>query len=275
MAYLRVIGKSAVDFYRDGGMMLAGSLSYFIVTALVPFCMFLTTLLGYLLGHYPEFHSFVLGKLTNLFPSVTAGITNEIVKLISYKGLGKVGIILYGIISYQVFASMENSLNVVFKVNKKRSIACSMLISLTAVTGIIILLIVSFGAASVIPLLNVLKPYFPDVRIGKATAFLIRFVLPFVLVLLTVTLMYKIFPRVKVRWANALKGAFFTALFLEVAKHFFTWYVVSIAHLGKIYGPLAAFIFFLLWMFYSSCIFLMGAEMVHNLGRKGSPKRSL
>lgn len=269
MTYLRVIGKSAVDFYRDGGMMLAGSLSYFLVTALVPFCMFLTTLLGYLLGHYPEFQAFVLGRLTNLFPSVTAGITNEIVKLISYKGLGKIGLVIYGFISYQVFASTENSLNVVFKVNQKRSFACSVLISLTAVTGIILLLIVSFGAASVIPLLNALKPYFPDIRIGRVTAFLIRFVLPFVLVLLTVTLMYKLFPRVKVRLQDALKGAFFTAFFLEISKHVFTWYVVSIAHLGKIYGPLAAFIFFLLWMFYSSCIFLMGAEMVRNLGRKG------
>ncbi|HSB29982.1 MAG TPA: YihY/virulence factor BrkB family protein [Candidatus Sulfobium mesophilum] len=272
MAYLRLIGKSAVDFYRDGGMMLAGSLSYFIVTALVPFCMFLTTLLGFFLGYYPEFHAFVQGRLTNLFPSVTAGITHEIINLISYKGLGKIGIILYGFMSYQVFASMENSLNVVFKVNRRRNIIYSILISLLAVTGIIVLLIVSFGAASVIPFLNALKPYFPDVRVGKLTALLIRFVLPFVLVLFTVTLMYKLLPRVKVKMLNAIQGALFTTIFLEMAKHIFTWYVVSIAHLGKIYGSLTAFIFFLLWMFYSSCIFLMGAEMVHNLGRKGRPR---
>ncbi len=268
MTYLRVIGKSVVDFYRDGGMMLAGSLSYFVVTALVPFCMFLTTLVGFFLGYYPEFHAFVLGRLTNLFPSVTAGITHEIVKLISYKGLGKIGIMLYGFMSYQVFASVENSLNVVFKVNRKRSIAFSVLISLTAVTGIIMLLIVSFGAASVIPLLNALRPYFPDVRVGKVTAFLIQFVLPFVLVLFAFTLMYKLLPKAKVKLPDAAKGALFTTIFLELAKHLFTWYVVSIAHLGKIYGSLTAFIFFLLWMFYSSCIFLMGAEMVHNLGRR-------
>src|SRR5512135_3424365 len=144
--------------------MLAASLSYFIVTALVPFCMFLMTLLGYLLGHYPEFYKFVLNKLTNLFPSVTAGITQEIVKLISYKGLGKIGILLYGLMSYQVFASLEKSLNVVFKVKQKRNIACSVLMSLTVVTGIIVLLIVSFGAASVIPLLNALKPYLLDFK---------------------------------------------------------------------------------------------------------------
>jgi membrane protein len=265
--FLRTLGRSAVDFYRDDGLMLAGSLSYFIVMAIVPFCMFLMTLLGYLLGHYPEFYKFVLSKLTNLFPSVTDGITQEIVKLISYKGLGKIGILLYGLMSYQVFASLEKSLNVVFKAKQKRSIACSVLLSVTVVTCIILLLIVSFGAASVIPLLNALRPYLPDIKVGKVTAFIIRFMLPFVLVLFTVTLVYKLLPKAKVRLSDALRGAFFTTLFLEFAKHVFTWYVVSVTHLGKIYGSLTAFIFFLLWMFYSSCIFLMGAEMVHNLGR--------
>jgi len=269
--FFRVLGRSAVDFYRDDGLMLASSLSYFIVTALVPFCMFLMTLLGYLLGHYPEFYKFVLSRLTNLFPSVTDDITREIVKLISFKGLGKIGILLYGFMSYQVFASTQNSLNAVFKVKQKRNIVCSVLISLTVVTGVIALLIVSFGAASVIPLLNALKPYLPDMKMGRVTGFLIGYLLPFVLVLFSATLVYKVLPKAKVRLMDAFRGALFTTLFLELAKHLFTWYVVSIAHLGKIYGSLTAFIFFLLWMYYSSCIFLLGAELVHNLGR---PRKS-
>jgi uncharacterized BrkB/YihY/UPF0761 family membrane protein len=41
--------------------------------------------------------------------------------------------------------------------------------------------------------------------------------------------------------------------------------VVNVFKLGTIYGPLSAFVIFLLWVFYSSCIFLIGAEVVHNL----------
>jgi len=40
---------------------------------------------------------------------------------------------------------------------------------------------------------------------------------------------------------------------------FFTIYVVKVAKPGTIYGPLSAFVLFLLWVFYSSCIFLVGA----------------
>jgi uncharacterized BrkB/YihY/UPF0761 family membrane protein len=47
--------------------------------------------------------------------------------------------------------------------------------------------------------------------------------------------------------------------------------VVKVIKLGTIYGPLSAFVIFLLWVFYSSCIFLIGAEIVRNLedSRKG------
>jgi uncharacterized BrkB/YihY/UPF0761 family membrane protein len=48
-------------------------------------------------------------------------------------------------------------------------------------------------------------------------------------------------------------------------KAHLTWYVGTIVNFGTIYGPLSAFFVFLLWVFYSSCIFLIGAEMVHNL----------
>jgi membrane protein len=51
-----------------------------------------------------------------------------------------------------------------------------------------------------------------------------------------------------------------------VAKHLFTWYVGTVVKMGTIYGSLTAFVVFLLWVFYSSCIFLIGAEIVHNQG---------
>jgi membrane protein len=260
-----VLGRSVVDFFRDDGLMLAGSLSYFTVMALIPFCIFLITLFGYFLGHYPEFYRFVLDKLAQSFPSATGEISRQIMKLISFQGKGTWGLILYGLLSYQVFASLERSLNAVFRVKKKRHMFFSVLVSFVVVTFVIVLLVLSFAAASVIPLLNAFKPYFPSARIGKLTGFLIQYVIPFLLVLFTVAMIYKMLPNIRVRLSSAFGGGLFTALFLEIAKHFFTWYVVSIAHLGRVYGSLTAFIFFLLWMFYSACIFLTGAEIVRSL----------
>ncbi len=266
MRILKVVGKSIVDFFRDDGLMLAGAMSYFSMMALVPFCLFLITLFGYFLGHYPEFYKFFLAKLVDFFPDVTHDITDEILKLISYKGLGQFSLILYGLLSYQVFASVENAMNVIFKIKKKRNFFFSILISMLVVTLIIAILVTSFAAASFIPLLKTFKAFGIYVKIGKIKAVIIGYVLPFILVLFTVNMIYMLIPKKKVRPSNAFKGAVFTTIFLEIAKHVFTWYVGAVAQFGKIYGPLTAFVVFLLWVFYSSSIFLIGAEVVNNLG---------
>lgn len=269
MRILQVIGRSIIDFFRDDGLMFAASMSYFTMMAIVPFCLFVITLFGYLLGHYPEFYRYFLGRLMNLFPEATREMTQDISKIIVYHGIGKVGIVLYGLLSFQVYASYESALKAIFKVKQKRSFIASLFISLTVVTLILALLMISFSAASLIPLLKVLSPLLPGVKLGSVTQFIIRFVLPFFLVLFIVTMMYIIIPKTRVRFFDAFQGALFTTLFLEVAKHLFTWYVRSVVELGKIYGPLTAFISFLLWVYFSSSIFLIGAEIVHHAGISG------
>jgi membrane protein len=262
---ITIIWKSLIDFYKDDGLMLAGSMSYFTMMAIVPFFLFLTTLFGYFLGHYPEFYRFIIAKMVNLFPDVTNKITQDISKLISYKGIGKFSIVLYGLLSYQLFSSFQNALNLVFKIKKKRNFMLSLFISLLTVTVIMLMLLTSFAAATFIPLLKTFNYILPDLKISVITAFIIRFILPFLLVLFILTMMYFLLPRTKVRLINSFKGAFFTAIMFEAAKNVFTWYVVTVAQFGKIYGPLSAFIVFLLWVFYSCSIFLIGAELVHNL----------
>ncbi|MBI5188490.1 MAG: YihY/virulence factor BrkB family protein [Nitrospirae bacterium] len=169
MKYLKIIVRSFVDFFRDGRIMLAGSSSYFTMMAFVPFCLFLITLFGYLLGHYQKFYQFFFNKLISFFPDITSGITKELGRLITFKGIGKFSLVLYGILSFQVFSSIENALNIIFKVKKKRPFFWSIILSLIIVTLVILILLISFIATSLIPLLKTLKPIFPELRIGVIT----------------------------------------------------------------------------------------------------------
>jgi membrane protein len=265
MIYVKLITRSFLDFFRDGGIMLAGSLSYFTMMAFVPLCIFMITIFGTLLGHYHEFYDFFAKRLIDFFPQITSGITTELGKLIAYKALGAFSLLLYGILSLQVFASMEHALNIIFEVKHRRTFFWSILISLMMITILILILFVSFIVTSFIPLLKTLKQIFPEIQFGLITTFLIRYVVPFCMLLVTVTGAYVFFPKTTEKLSHALLGALFTTVMLEIAKHIFTWYVGTVVVYGTIYGPLTAFIIFLLWVFYSSCIFLIGAEIVHNL----------
>ncbi|MFA6055337.1 MAG: YihY/virulence factor BrkB family protein [Thermodesulfovibrionales bacterium] len=265
MKYLKLIPRSFLDFFRDNGIMLAGSISYFAMMALVPFCLFLITIFGYILGHYPGFYEFFAVRLTGFFPDISSGITKELGKLISFKVIGTFSLILYGVLSIQVFASLENAINIIFKVKKKRTFFWSLVLSLLVITFIIMMLFISFMATSLIPLLKTFRHMFPELKIGIITVALIQYVVPFLTVFFMVTVMYIFFPKTNVRMKHAFTGALFATVFQELAKHIFTWYVGTIINFGTIYGPLSAVFVFLLWVFYSSCIFLIGAEMVHNL----------
>jgi membrane protein len=253
--------------------MLAGSLSYFSMMALVPLCLFLIAVFGHILGHFEGFNDFFTERLVSFFPQITRGITKEIGNLVAFSGIGSLSVLLYGILSFQLFSSIENALNVIFEVKKRRTFIWSVILSLIVMMLLIGLLLVSFIATSLVPLLRALKPVFPEIRFGMLTVLLIQYVIPFLMVFFATGAMYIFFPRMSIRISDAFMGALFSAVFMEIAKHVFTWYVGTVMKLGSIYGSLTAFVVLLLWVFYSSCIFLIGAELVHNLGIRPKPAR--
>ena len=269
----RVLIRSFLDFFRDDGMVFAGSISFFVMMAIVPFCLFLVAMFGYSLGENQEFYRFFLSKLVSFFPRITSEITEELKRLITYRGVGKFSLALYALLSFQLFSSLESAINRIFKIRQKRAVVVSMVLSLVIVTLVMGFLVISFGATSAVSMLKTLSGVFPGIEIGEITGFLIRFVIPLLLVFLIGTTLYLFLPRSRVKLLHAMEGALFMAVFLEAAKHLFTLYVVKVVRLGTIYGPLSAFIIFLLWVYYSSCIFLVGAEVVHNLGAMRERRR--
>jgi membrane protein len=263
--FIKLFCRSIIDFFRDGGMMLAASISYFSMMAVLPFCLFLIAIFTYFLGHDEAFFNFFTAKLLNFFPKAAQQIARELRDALSYRGIGTFTFIAYGLMSYQLYSSLESAINVVFKVKDKRSFISHLLISLFLITLLIIFFLLSFGASSTISVLNTFKNDIPGLQIHAITSFIIKYIVPFILAFVTISTLYIILPKRRIRWRNALAGALFATVFHEGAKHIFTFYVVKVVKLGTVYGPLSAFIIVLLWGFYSSCIFLIGAETVHNL----------
>lgn len=78
-------------------------------------------------------------------------------------------------------------------------------------------------------------------------------------------LLYLLIPNRKVNWRHALSGALFAAICFELAKKGFAVYVVKIPSYQKIYGAIAAIPLFLIWMFLSWNIILLGATITATL----------
>jgi len=265
MKAFKVLGRSLRDFLRDDGVHHAASMSFFFIVTIVPLCLFVLTVFGYMLGENEEFYAFFAAKLVGLFPRITKGIVGELRNLIAYKGIGVMGMVLYAIMASQFYRSVDKSLQSVFKVYERRPPLRAFLLALAVSTLVLGLLFLSFLLSSGVTVFKALEDQYPRLGIGTVRAIFLKYVIPLFLVQSVSTTLYILLPYRKVSLRSALWGGLFTAVMLEAAKHLFTWYVGVMRNIGTLYGSLSAFVVFLLWVYYSSAIFLLGGEIVHDL----------
>lgn len=262
MNFTRVLLLSIRSFVRDRASIFAASMSFYAIMAIVPFMLFLITVIGMVIGEDPDLMEFVVSKILELFPEATRDITAEIEHLVSYSGFGVLGLIVYAYLSFQFIKSAEFALNAIFKVTERRAIHHSIIVSVSVITFIMLFFTASFSVATLFNPAPFLLPYLPRLEISLITRVLIRFVVPLVLVWLIITLLYVTLPLRRPRLLLSLRASFFVSIMLELAKHLFTWYTAHISKLGHVYGPLTTFMLFFLWVYYASCLFLLGAEMI-------------
>ena len=270
----RILKQSLHDFFKDNGIIYSAALSYFVIVAMVPICLFMLSIFGMALGKSDEFYAFLLGRLMDMFPAITADITNELTKLISFHEIATSSLLLYALLSYQLYACMFRVMETMFKTHAKRSVAEMVLQPLLLITLVMLLLFISFAMSSSVPLYNLLQTfksladYIPKGDIGTMFSVLLTYILPLLIVTFTVVILYMVLPKRRIFLDDAIWGGLFTAIMIEGAKHFYTWYVTSVVQLGTIYGSLSAFITFLIWVFFCCAIFVLGAEIVHTLDNR-------
>jgi membrane protein len=79
-------------------------------------------------------------------------------------------------------------------------------------------------------------------------------------------MLYKLVPHRPVRWRDAIAGAFVACLLFEGSKEGFAVYVSNVPGYNVLYGAFVALPFFLLWIYVSWVVVLLGAEITAALG---------
>jgi membrane protein len=82
------------------------------------------------------------------------------------------------------------------------------------------------------------------------------------------TALYRLTPIVSVRNRPAFAGGVLGATLWEVSKVVFGWWVLQVGTYNRVYGPLAASIVVMLWLWVSSAVFLFGAGLSASIQRR-------
>jgi membrane protein len=87
----------------------------------------------------------------------------------------------------------------------------------------------------------------------------VNFAFSFVLVTALFAMIYKILPAVRIAWQDVIIGAVITALLFSIGKLLIGVYLGNSA-IASTYGAAGSVVLVLVWVYYSSQIFLLGAE---------------
>jgi len=133
----------------------------------------------------------------------------------------------------------------------------SRLLSFGMVLVIAFLLTLSLAVSAAVAALG--SALFANVEFGLDV---LTFLLSFGVITVLFAMIYKILPNAKIDWANVWVGAAITALLFEIGKFAIGLYLGK-SSVASSFGAAGPFVVMMLWIYYSTQIFLLGAEFTY------------
>jgi membrane protein len=269
----KMLKSAAVDFGRDDAMTLAAALAFYGALSMAPLLLILlavTSLLG------PNVQQSVIQQIQNMVGERAGSVIGEIVQQGSQqRSAGWIGAVL-GFVALLfsatgAFGQMQHSLNKIWDVQPKATTAWlwlrKRLLSLLLVLGIGLILLASLGLSAAMNLIFAGAGGYLW-QIANAVGMLVIFTVLFALI-------YKVLPDVEISWKDVWVGAFITGILFEVGRFLIGLYLGR-SSVASPYGAAGSLVLLLLWVYYASLIFFLGAELTQTWaafhGRRFQPE---
>ncbi|EGU33533.1 virulence factor BrkB family protein [Vibrio scophthalmi] len=242
----------------------AGYLAYITLLSIVPM---LTVLLS-VLSSFSIFadvgntiQDFVI---THFVPTAGDVVKNALLEFISNTGkMTAVGGAFLFVAAVMLISNIDNNLNYIWRVTKKRRVVFSFSMYWMFLTLGPILVGASIAVSSYVTSLRVLESHV----LSSAYDEFLRW-LPLILSFLAFVSLYMVVPNKKVKLSHAMIGALVAALLFELSKKGFAAYITQFPSYQVIYGALAAIPILFIWVYLCWLIVLVGAEVTAALGEQ-------
>ena len=258
--FIKLLGSR---FVEDQGLPSAASLTYVTLLSLVP----LMTVSLAVFSAFPvservtdEIQDFVFA---NFIPA-SGEVLQQYLQQFSQKAsqLTGAGFLFLIVVALALMANIDRAFNTIWRVKKKRS-PLSQFIVYWAILSLGPLLI---GVSMAVPSYLVSLPLFSDAAATLGVGRRLLGLTPLLASATAFTLLYAVVPNRRVPIKNAIAGGVLAAILFEFAKRGFAFYLTSFPAYEAIYGALAAIPIFLVWVYLSWVVTLLGAEFSCCLG---------
>lgn len=251
------------EFGQDRLLSVAAGVTYYALLALFPAIAALVSIYG--LFADPGTLEQHLSTLSGVLPSGALDVVREQVMRIASKGDGTLGlsfIISLALSLWSANAGMKalfDALNIVYDEEEKRGFVALNIQSLTFTIGAIVFALSALGAIVALPLV------LERVWLGPALERLIaigRWPIMLAVMAGGLAVLYRYGPsRDRATWTWVTPGGLVAALLWLAVSMLFSWYVANFGSYNETYGSLGAVIGFMTWIWLSSVVVLLGAEI--------------
>jgi membrane protein len=242
---------------------LAAQLAYFALLALVPFLMFLLTVVGYLPLHGLDQR--IMRTAYDVMPSPAAALLQSTVAEIVGRQHG------WLLVSSLVFAiwsasgavtGLTSALNRAYDVSETRPAWRVKLRALSVTVGAVVAVIVSTAALLIGP--NIVHKIWDFFGLGGAFDHLwalLRWPVAMLALITMLASVYYFLPNVQQRFRFITPGSVFAVVAWLVTSWAFRFYVSHFNSYARTYGALGTVIALLVWLYLSGAMVILGGEI--------------
>ncbi len=262
-----VLKEAAANWSRHKDARQGAALAYYSVFSLGPIIVIAIAVAGVLFGR-DAVTSQVMSSIKEMLGDTGAKAVEAMLTDASRPAAGilatilGLGALLFAAIG--VVVQLKDALNVIWEVEDSEKsglwhFARSYVLSFAAVLALGFLLLVSLiVSAGLAAAGKYAATYLPE-----GALHILSMLISFAVVTVLFAMMFKWLPDASIGWRDVWLGALLTALFFEVGKAAIGFYIGKQA-LESTYGAAASIVVVLIWIYYTSQIILMGAEVTHS-----------
>jgi membrane protein len=271
-----VVRAMTGKFTEDNALFLASGLAFSLLLYVIPLALLMISVLGYTVLESQQAMEEVQSVIRQFLPQSEQIFAEHVGAIVADRGLlGIVGFMSLLVFSTMVFGSIRHVLNSVFQAGPARGFLRGTAQDLFMMIFCVMLLVAGIGLASVETLISNLVDIIPWA--GPIWGQGLRVIRHAMVVLLGGGLilgLYRFSPVKTLKTSSLAVGAGVAVVLFGLAKHGFAWYVQFAQASIPLYGALGAFLFFFLWLYYTSVVLVVGAEAAWVFEHRGTLART-
>ncbi len=260
---LHLVKDMAKHFANQNCLRMATALSYQTLLALVPVVVLALSMLTYVDAYYSLQEDIAFFLFDNLLPGAISQVHDLLQDLVlNAEKLTYFGLAGLAVTAFLLLSSIETIFGQIWQVKTTRNIFKRFFAYL-----VITLLgpIALSTSLTLVRWISDLTQSASGIDLSPIVDYF-RFLIPFLVCFIALFLLYRLVPARKVKWRHALIGAAIAAALFILGKHFFRLYLLYFPSYEVIYGALAILPLFLIWLYFSWTLVLLGATITAVLG---------